>query len=171
MAHSKRSLLQLAAIAWLAMLGLDFLLHAGLLAGLYLQPSPFLLPPLEALRLIPAGYLALLLLALLLAWLMARLRLAGGRAGALFGLKVGGLTAGAFGLGLLSVSTASNALLLGWFLGQTLEMVLGGAIVGLGLAGVRLRRLFGAAIGFVLLAVTATVVLQSLGVVPATRLE
>jgi hypothetical protein len=67
------------------MLGFDFLLHAGLLAGLYLQPSPFLLPPVTALALIPAGYLSFLLLAVLLVWLMRRLKLAGWRAGAIFG--------------------------------------------------------------------------------------
>ncbi len=34
----------LTTIAWLSMLGVDFLVHGGLLAGLYSQPSPFLLP-------------------------------------------------------------------------------------------------------------------------------
>ena len=171
MAHSKRYLLLLTAIAWLAMLGFDFLLHAGLLAGLYVQPSPFLLPPMAAFRLIPLGYLSFLLSAVLLAWLMMRLKLTGWRAGAIFGLELGGLAWGSFVLGLLSVSTASLSLGAGWFIGQTLEMALAGAVVGSGLAGVRLRRLFGRVIAFVLLSVIATIILQTLGVAPTTRID
>lgn len=171
MAYSKRYLLLLTSIAWLAMLGFDFLLHAGLLGGLYVHPSPFLLPLLKAFQLIPVGYLSLLLLAVLLVWLMIRLKLTGWRAGAVFGLELGGLTWGSFVLGLLSISTASVSLLMGWFIGQTLEMALAGAVVGSGLAGVRLRRLFGVVIVFVLLSVITTSILQSSGVVPTTRIE
>jgi hypothetical protein len=169
-APSKGSLVLLIAIAWLAMLGLDFLLHAGLLAGLYLQAGPFLLPPLTAFQLIPIGYLSFFLPAILLAWLMRRLNLTGWRAGAIFGLKVGGLTWGAFVLGLLSISTASISLLVGWFFGQTLEMALAGAVIGSGLAGMRLRRLFGIVIVFLLLSVITVIILQSVGVVPTIRL-
>jgi len=32
-------------LGWLAMVGFDFFLHGGLLAGLYIQPDAFLLPP------------------------------------------------------------------------------------------------------------------------------
>ena len=170
-AHSKRHDLRLTFIAWLSMLGLDFLLHAGLLAGTYLQPSPFLLPPLAAFRLIPVGYLSFLLLAALLVWLMNRLKLAGWRAGAIFGLELGGLTWGSFVLGLLSISTASFSLLLAWFVGQTLEMAIAGAVAGSGLAGMHLGRLFGVVMVFVLLAVITTIILQSLGVVPTTRIS
>ena len=171
MTHSKRYVLLLTLIAWLSMLGFDFLLHAGLLAALYLQPSPFLLPPVTAFTLIPVGYLSFLLLAVLLVWLMIRLKLAGGRQGALFGLELGGLTWGAFVLGLLSVSTASVSLLIGWFVGQTLELATAGAVIGSGLAGMRLRRLFVVVIVFVLLSMVTTIILQSVGVVPATRIS
>jgi len=170
MTHSKRHLLFMTLIAWLAMIGFDFLLHAGLLARLYSEPSPFLLPPMTALKLIPIGYLSFLLLSVLLVWLMVRLNLAGWRRGALFGLGLGGLTWGAFVLGLGSISTASLPLLLGWFNGQTLEMVLAGAVVGSGLAGMRLRRLFGIVLIFVGVAVILTILLQSFGVVPTTRI-
>jgi hypothetical protein len=112
-----------------------------------------------------------MLLAVLLVWLMARLKLAGWRAGAVFGLKLGGLTWGSFVLGLLSISTASVSLLVGWFVGQTLEMALAGAVVGSGLAGVRLRRLFGVVAVFVLLSVITIGILQSSGVVPIVRME
>ena len=153
------------------MLGFDFLLHAGLLAGFYLQPGPFLLPQAMAFALIPVGYLSFLLLAVLLVWLMMRLRLAGGRQGALFGLKLGGLIWGAFVLGLLSISTASVPLLMSWFIGQILELTIAGAVVGSGLAGMRLRRLFVIVVVFVLLSVITTVLLQSMGIVPTTRIS
>jgi hypothetical protein len=169
--HSKRHLLLLTFIAWLSMLGFDFLLHAGLLAGLYLQPSPFLLPPLTALSLIPIGYLSFLLLAVLLVWLMMRLKLAGWRQGAIFGLQLGSLAWGAFVLGLLSISTARFSLVIAWFIGQTLELALAGAVVGSGFAGRRLWRLFGVVIVFVLLAVLTTIILQSLELVPTIHLS
>jgi len=171
MTHSKQHVLLLTFIAWLSILGFDFLLHAGLLAGLYLQPSPFLLPPLTAFTLIPVGYLSFLLLSILLVWLMIRLNLAGWRQGALFGLELGGLTWGAFVLGLASVSTASFSLLIGWFIGQTLELALAGAVVGSGLAGVRLWRLFGVVMAFILLSVITTIILQALGVVTTTHIS
>jgi hypothetical protein len=47
-------------LSWLAMLGVDFFFHGGLLATLYQQPSPFLLPPSDAFRRIPLGHLAAL---------------------------------------------------------------------------------------------------------------
>ena len=169
MAPSKIQIGFLVFIAWLSMLGFDFFLHAGLLAGLYLQPSPFLLPSLTALKLIPVGYLSFLLLSILLAWLMMRLKLSGWCQGALFGLELGGLTWGALILGLISISTAGFPLLLGWFIGQTLELGIAGAVIGSGLAGVRLRRLLIIVAVFVLLALIITILLQSLGVVPTTR--
>ncbi len=171
MSPSKWRVFLLTLIAWLAMLGFDFLLHAGLLAGLYLQPSPFLLPPVSAFALIPVGYLSFLLFTVLLIWLMLRLKLAGARQGALFGLELGGLVWGAFVLGLLSISTASISLLIGWFIGQTLEMAIAGAVIGSGLAGTRLRRLFAVVIVFVLLSVATTVILQSIGIVPTMRIS
>jgi hypothetical protein len=171
MTHPRRHILALTFLAWLATLGFDFLLHAGLLAGLYLQPSPFLVPPAAAFALVPVGYLSFLLLAVLLVWLMIRLKLAGWQQGALFGLEVGGLAWGAFTLGLLSISTASVPLLIGWFIGQTLELAIAGAVIGSGLAGTRLRRLFVIVIVFVIMSVVTTIFLQSAGIVPTRRLS
>ena len=55
---SLRSLILLTLLGWLSMIGFDFFLHAGLLARLYLIPSPFLLPATTTFRLIPVGYLS-----------------------------------------------------------------------------------------------------------------
>jgi len=170
MPYPKKNLLFLTLITWLSMLGFDFLLHAGLLAKIYLQPDPFLLPPLAALRMIPVGYLSFLLMSFLMVWLMIKLKLTGWRQGGLFGLELGGLTWSAFLLGLFSVSTASFSLLLGWFIGQTLELAIAGAVIGSGLAGKRLRHLFGIVLVFVFLSVIITIILQSLGVFPTTRI-
>ena len=55
-------LVKIGLLAWLAVIGFDLFLHAGVLAGIYSEPSPFLLPPEEAFRLIPLGYLSFLML-------------------------------------------------------------------------------------------------------------
>ena len=97
----------LALLAWLSMIGFDFFLHAGLLARLYVEPSPFLLSPTQAFSLIPLGYLSFLVLAILLIWLMGKLEIYGWRRGLIFGFKLGALAWGAFILGLFSISTAA----------------------------------------------------------------
>lgn len=171
MIRSQRRLVLLTVIGWLSMVGVDFILHAGLLAGLYLEPSPFLLPPLTAFSLIPIGYVSLFLAAFLLVWLMDRQGIIGWRQGTLFGIKLGALAWGSFVLGLLSISTASLSILLGWFIGQTLELAIAGAVIGSGFAGTGLRRLFGVVIVFLLLSVITTIVLQSMGVVPTIRIR
>jgi hypothetical protein len=162
----RRSPLSLTLIAWLATLGFDFFLHGGLLAGVYVRSDPFLLPPERAFALIPVGYLSFLLLTVLLVRLMDRLDLTGWRAGAVFGLELGGLAWGALVLGLYSISTASPALLLAWFVGQTVELGIAGAVVGSGRAGTAIRRLFWIVLAFVLVMVLITIVMQSTGLAP-----
>jgi hypothetical protein len=144
------------------MLGFDFFLHAGLLAGLYLRPSPFLLPPARAFRLIPLGYVSFLLMAVLLTWMMDKLEIVGKRRGLVFGLKFGGMVWGAFVLGLMSISTADVALLLGWLIGQALELGIAGAVVGGGLYGEHLKRVFMAVITFTMLSVIITILYQNM---------
>lgn len=158
---------KLTLLAWLPMIGFDLFLHAGVLARLYVEPSPFLLSPERAFALIPVGYLSFLGLTILLIWLMARLGIQGWRRGAMFGLKLGALTWGALVLGLLSISTASPALLIGWFLGQTIELGIAGMVAGSGFTGVRLGRLFLKVLALVIGAFAITVLLQALGLAPA----
>jgi hypothetical protein len=166
---SRRQIILLGLIAWLAMVGMDFLLHAGILANLYTQASPFLLSQRTAFALIPLGYSSFLLMVILLIWLMLRLKIVGWRSGAVFGLEIGILVAGAFILGLASISTANPSLLLGWFIGQTLELTIAGTVIGAGLAGFRLSRLFGIVLIFVILAFIITIILQSTGLTSGIR--
>jgi hypothetical protein len=158
---------KLTLLTWLSMIGFDFLLHAGLLAHLYIEPSPFLLPPDRAFALIPVGYLSFLILSIMLIWLMTRLGIQGWSHGGIFGLQLGAFTQAAFILGLLSVSTAAPALLAGWFFGQTVELGVAGMVVGRGLAVSRLGRLFAMVLALVVGAIALTVLLQNVGLAPA----
>ena len=166
-----RRLALLCLLSWLAMLGVDFFLHGGLLAAFWVQDSPFLLPPAQAFSLIPVGYAAFLLLAVLLIWLMTRLEITGWGPGFIFGLKLGALVWGALVLGLNSATTAGLPLLLSWFVGQTLEMAVGGAVIGRALGGERLSRLFLIVLGLVVLFFVITIVMQSLGLAPTVRMN
>jgi hypothetical protein len=69
------------AAAWVLSIGIDLFLHAGLLAHLYVEPSPFLLPAEDAFRRIPLGYLTFLMLTIGLFWLLRRLQVRGFTAG------------------------------------------------------------------------------------------
>ena len=168
--NSLRRLSAIVLLSWISTIGFDLFLHAGLLSSLYIQPSPFLLPPMKAFRLIPIGYLSFLILDVLLFWLMIRLEIRGWLEGLTFGLKVGGLIWGSLVLGLLSISTAGVALLAGWFFGQTIELGISGAVMGSGLAGRNLKRLFAIVLVFVFLMVMVTMTLQMLGLAPSTQI-
>ena len=133
--------IKIVLLAWLAIIGFDFLLHGSVLARFYSESSSFLLSPEEAFRLIPLGYLALLLFVILLIWIMTRLSIEGWKSGLLFGLKVGLLTGVAFGLGLVSITTVSLILITAWSLGQVIELGVAGIVLGSGLAATRLRPL------------------------------
>ncbi len=158
-------------LGWLVMLGFDFLLHAGLLAQHYVEPHPFLLPPMQAFRLIPLGYLSFLLIAILIVWIMLRLHLKGFRKGAIFGLKIGALIWASFTLGLASISSAQPSLMVGWFIGQTIEASLAGGVIGAAFAAKRMRGIVIGVIVFVVGCLAVTIVLQSTGLAPAIHIE
>ena len=150
-------------LSWLAMIGVDFFLHAGLLAPLYDWEGPFLLRPDEAFVRIPIGYAGFLLLAMGLAWLLTRLRVRRGRDGALIAAALGAVAWGALVTGLWSISTADPALLVGWWVGQSAELAVGGHVIGSVLGGVRLRTVAGW-VGLVLaVGAVSAVVLQTIG--------
>jgi uncharacterized membrane protein len=69
----------ITVLAWLCVIGFDFLLHASILAPLYANPHPFLLPPERAFVLIPVGYLSFLILVILVVWLRFDSRSPAGR--------------------------------------------------------------------------------------------
>ena len=167
-AWTSRMMLSVAA-AWMLSVGFDVFLHGGLLARLYVEPGPFLLGPVEAFRRIPLGYLAFLILTMGLCWLLRRL----GVRGATEGLRLGGLAGavvwGAFALGLYSISTVTVPLLAGWWVGQTIELGLAGAVLGAAADGVPLKRIWAVVAFAVLACVVGTVALQSLGLAPAMK--
>lgn len=158
---------KLVLLAWLAMLGFDFFLHGGLLAGLYASDSPFLLSPLEAFRRIPIGYLSFLLAAGFLVWIAIRLEVRGWAPGMKLGAAVGGVIWSSLALGLYSISTASPAILVAWTLGQSVEMAYAGAVVGHVLEHQTFRRPFLLILAATAVLVVLTVLMQSLGLVEA----
>lgn len=164
-----RRAVALTGAAWLSMLGFDVLLHGGILSGFYVTADPFLLDPSEAFRRIPIGYASFLLLAILLVWLAIRTGVRGIGTGVRFGLILGAFLWGASVLGLWSITTARPTLLVGWLVGQTIEMGIAGGVAGAGLAGAPLPRLYGFAVALAVVCFAITVALQSFGLAPVVR--
>lgn len=156
--------------AWFLSVGVDLFLHGGLLARLYVAPSAFVLPADQAFRRIPLGYLAFLVLTWALFWLCRRLDVRGVWAGWRQGLMIGLVLWGGLVLGLYSISTAGVPLLIGWWLGQAVELGAAGGVIGGLAAGVALRRMWLVVTSIVLVLLVLTVALQSLGIAPAMRL-
>ena len=155
--------------AWVLSLGIDVLLHGGLLARLYLDASPFLLSPDDAFRRIPLGYLAFLVLTSALYCLLRRLNVRGAVGGFRHGASVGAIVWGALALGLYSISTATVPMLLAWWIGQAVELGFSGAVFGAAASGVRLKRIWiNVAIAVIVCAIV-TVMLQSLGLAPPMK--
>jgi hypothetical protein len=168
--YSKRRLVATVFLALFAVIGFDFFLHGGLLAKLYAEPSPFLLPLEEAFRLIPLGYLSFLIFEIFLVWLMLKLGITGWKSGLVFGLEVGAFAWGALVLGLLSISSAGLPLMTGWFIGQTIEAGIGGLVAGAVLVTKRPWWMLIFVVLFVVLAFIVTVILQTLGLAPVARI-
>ena len=158
------------AAAWLMSLGFDVFLHGGLLARLYMEPNSFLLGPADAFRRIPLGYMAVLILTAALYWLLRRLGVRGAVAGTRYGAAAGAVMWGSFTVGLYSISTATLPLLAGWWIGQTVELGLAGAVLGAAQDGVPLKRIWSLVAVAVVLCFVATVAMQSLGLAPAARI-
>lgn len=167
-ARTSRTVFCVAA-AWTLSLGFDVFLHGGLLARLYVEPSPFLLGPEEAFRRIPLGYLAFLVLTLALYWLLSHLGVRGAIAGFRYGAEAGAVVWGAFAVGLYSISTVTWPLLAGWWIGQMIELGLAGAVLGAAASGVPLKRIWLIVAGAMIACVTGTIVLQSIGLAPSIK--
>jgi hypothetical protein len=76
---------------------------------------------------------------------------------------------GALAIGLYSISTVTVSLLAGWWIGQTVELGLAGAVLGAAANGVPLKRIWAVVAGAVVACVAGTVVLQSVGLAPPMR--
>lgn len=160
--RSFRRLAGIAFLAWISVIGFDFLLHATFLAPLYAEPHPFLLSPERAFALIPVGYLSFLIFVMLVLWLMVKLKITNWKEGLFFGLKLGALIWGALTLSLLSITSAPLILMVGWFLGQTVETGIAGLVIGAGLGAEKLKSLLIWIVLFVLGAIMLGVILQNL---------
>jgi hypothetical protein len=167
---SRRRLIQITALAWFAVIGLDFFLDAGLLARFYRWDLPGFLPPLKMFQFIPFGYAAFLLWTILLVWLMTRLSITGFRAGAIFGLKVGILLAAAGFFGQVSVFALPARMLLLWLVANTSIFTIAGAVTGAALAAQRLRPIARRVVALVLLCLVGGIVLQNIGPNPAAKI-
>lgn len=159
---SKGRLLQAVLLAWLAMLGVDFALHAGLLYKVYTVESPFLLPPERAFQLIPVGYLSFLILAGFLVWLLTQLGIKDPKSAGKIGLFFGAVVWGALELGLLSITSADLTLILAWWIGQTLELGIGGVVAGHVLGGADLRKTWLGVVLVVVILVVVGILLQNI---------
>ena len=167
---SRKRLIQITALAWFAVIGLDFFLDAGLLARFYRWDLPGFLTPLKMFQFIPFGYAAFLLWTILLVWLMTRLSISGFRAGAIFGLKVGVLLAAAGFFGQLSVFAFPARMLLLWLVANTSIFTIAGAVTGAALAAQRLRPLARRVVALVLVCLVGGIVLQNIGPNPAAKI-
>jgi len=159
--REKGFLIKLGLLCLLAVIGFDLFLHAGILSPLYKDPGTFLLSPETAFKLIPVGYLSFAILILLLAWLMIRSEVSGLSSGFVFGLKVGLLIWLSLGLGLVSITSAPYKLIIGWVIGQSLELGLAGAVIGHGLERASLKKTGLYVLVFFILCVILAIVLQN----------
>jgi len=162
-------LVRITALAWLAIVSLDFFLNAGLLARIYRWDLPGFLSPLKMFQYIPLGYAAFLLWSILLVWLMKRLSIAGLKRGAGFGLTVGILCAAAGFFGQLSIFALPVWMLFTWAVVNTLSFTIGGAVVGAGLASPNLRRLTLRLVALFLVCLVCGIVLQNIGSNPSAK--
>jgi hypothetical protein len=169
-ALKRKRLIQVALLAWFAMIGFDLLMNAGLLAHFYNWQLPGFLPPMKMFLYIPLGYAAFLLHAILILWLMVRMNVRGGRAGAIFGGTFGVLVGVAGFLGQMSIFAFPLTMLLCWAVFHMLSFILLGAVIGSGLAATRLRSLTRRVVALFLICLIVSIVMQNLGLVPAQRI-
>ena len=166
---SSISLFSIVLLAWLVTIAIDFFLNAGLFAKMWLESSSAFLPPEKLTQRIPLGYIAFLLLTILLTWIMARTNVRGWKQGASFGFKFGLLFEAASALGTISAYSVSPPLIIAWFLGGVLKDSIVCTIIGSGLGGSHLRRLWARAIVFVVIIIVVTIIMQALGYAPAIQ--
>ena len=168
---TRKRLIQVTLITWLAVVGYDLLMNAGLMAPFNNWQLPGFLSPVKMFQYIPLGYAAFLLYVILLLWLMLRSQVSGARAGTAFGLTFGILVGGAGFLGQMSIFAFPVRMLFCWAVFYALLFTLAGAVIGSGLAAARLRPLVYRVLVLVMICLVVSIVMQNLGLVPAARLH
>lgn len=166
-APGRKRIIQVAALAWFAVISVDFLMNAGLLGPFLDWEQAGFLPLTKMFQYIPLGYAAFLVWTILFLWLMLRLDVIGARSGALFGAKVGILMAAAGLLGEMSVYSFPKTMLLCFALDKALYCIVLGAVIGSGLAAERLRPVTRRVVVLFLISLIVSVAMQNLGLVPA----
>jgi len=162
--------LRIALLAWLAMLGLDFLLNGALFARMYQEGGPFFLVPAEAFRRIPIGYLAFLVLAIAAVEIAGRLRVGTFADGLRLGLVTGGVLAAAWSLSLFSIATISVLGALEFAVIWLALLVTAAVVAASGLSRLSLRALTFRVVVFDVVCVVMVVALQSFGLVQTVKL-
>jgi hypothetical protein len=115
-----------ALLVWVLWLGIDFFAYAGLFAGQFSTPTPFLLRSDELFARIPLGYAAFLIYVATTLWLIRALGIASPLRGAMVAGCFGAAITIAGNLGVLSVSTIGLSLALDWTLVQVVEFAVAG---------------------------------------------
>jgi hypothetical protein len=165
---SKR--LRVAVVTWLAILGLDFLLNGALFARMYQGGGPFMLPPAEAFRRIPLGYMAFFILAVSIVEIVYRLGITRITQGMLLGFAIGGVFGATWGLSLYSIASIQGLVALAFVAIWFALCVLASAVAAVGLAQPSLRGLAIRVAAFDVLCAVTVIALQSFGVVPTLKL-
>jgi hypothetical protein len=151
-------------LSWFSQIIFDFFLNAGLFSKLWIQSRSALLTPEQLFKLIPLGYLAFLIASSMLVWLMVRLRISGWKQGALFGLQIGSFLSSSFVLGVASAFPVKPAVLTAMLFGSIAQCAIATGVIGSGLGGARLGRLFLKLTAFLIIVLIAYFIMQALGV-------
>ena len=155
--------------SWVFMIATDFFIHGGILAKFYMEESPFTLDPLTAFQRIPLGYFSFLLMAILLYWFFQLEENITPRKGFINGIKLGGLIWMSFALGLYSISTANLTLLIGWLIGQTIEMGIGGYVLAMLIKNPNYKKTFIYLVIYFVIIIIITVTMQNSGLAPSLK--
>ena len=156
--------------AWITAAAVDFFAYGGVFAFVFDRDDPFLLEPEALFARIPAGYLALAIETIALVWLLDVLGRRGWQQGLLVGAVFGLVITAATVLGVWSIAPASSVFLGAWLITAGVQFAAAGAVASSSLAGVSTRRLGGIVLVVVIALFIVTIALQSLDIVPQTRL-
>ena len=153
-------------LSWLGFIGFDLFLHAGLLAKLYHDDNPAILPPLDAFYRIPFGYIAFFLYWIFLYWLIIKAELSDRIVIIRFSAIVGVFLGISSTLAQFSILQVNELLLIGWGLGFIIEIIIAGTIIAYALTGYSYKKLFYFVLLFDIALFIITVVMQNIGLAP-----